>query len=118
MIRLLADENLNGRLVRGLEMHYSEIDLERVQDTEAFQRGDEIVLAVAARADRVLVTHDVATMSSHAMARISRWESMPGVVVIPSDGQIGTMIFEVALSTICTEPEEMRDRVVHLPLPN
>lgn len=80
MIQLLADENLDGRFVRGLDRHYPEIDLIRVQDTEAFQQKDEIVLAVAAREGRVLLAHDLATIPVFAAQRIahslngsSRW---------------------------------------------
>lgn len=53
VIRLLTDENLDGRIVRGLRSHYPELDLLRVQDTDAFQQEDHIVLAIAAREDRV-----------------------------------------------------------------
>ena len=117
MIRLLTDENLDGRIVRGLEMHYPEINLLRVQETDAFEQEDDVVLAVAAREDRVLLTHDIATIPTFAANRIAAGEPMPGVLIVPPQGRISAIIFEVALFAICTEPEEMRDRVVYLQVP-
>jgi predicted nuclease of predicted toxin-antitoxin system len=114
VIRLLTDENLDGGIVRGLEMHYAEIDLLRVQETDAFQQEDEVVLAVAAREDRVLIAHDLATIPVFAARRLAAGEPMPGVILVPPQGRISAIIFEVALFTICTEPEELRDRIVHL----
>jgi predicted nuclease of predicted toxin-antitoxin system len=117
VIRLLTDENLDGRIVRGVEMHHPEIDLLRVQETGAFEQEDEIVLALAAREDRVLLTHDLATIPTFAANRIAAGEPMPGVLIAPSQGRIASIIFEVALFTICSEPEEMRDRIVYLQVP-
>ena len=51
VIRLLTDENLDGRIVRGVKMHHPEIELLRVQETDAFEQEDDIVLAVAASED-------------------------------------------------------------------
>ena len=42
---------------------------------------------------------------------------MSGVLIVPSQGRIAAIIFEVALFAICTEPEEMKDRIVHLQVP-
>jgi hypothetical protein len=50
---LLADENLDGRIVRGVAIRHPQIDLLRVQETDAFAQGDDIVLALAAREDCV-----------------------------------------------------------------
>lgn len=108
------DENLDGRIVRGLQMHHPEIDLLRVQETDAFEQEDDVVLAVAAREDRVLLAHDLATIPVFAAHRIAAGMPMPGVIIVPPQGRISAIIFEVALFAICTEPGEMRDRIVHL----
>ncbi len=98
-------------------MHYPDIELLRVQETDAFQQEDEVVLAVAAREDRVLIAHDLATIPVFAAQRIAAGEPMPGVILVSPQGRISAIIFEVALFTMCTEPEEIRDRIVHLRIP-
>jgi hypothetical protein len=39
MLRLAADENFDGRIVRGLRRVFPDLDLIRVQDTPAAGRG-------------------------------------------------------------------------------
>jgi predicted nuclease of predicted toxin-antitoxin system len=56
MLRLLADENFNGSIIRGLVHRQPEIDLVRVQDVGLSGADDHAVLAGAARAGRVLLT--------------------------------------------------------------
>jgi hypothetical protein len=70
----------------------------------------------AAREERVLLTHDLATIPNHAMDRIVAGQLMPGVIILAPGGRIATMIFDVALFAICSEPMEMKDRIVYLPL--
>lgn len=47
-MRLLADENFHGDIVRGLLRVEPKLDLLRVQDTEVYQASDADVLAYAA----------------------------------------------------------------------
>ena len=54
MIRLLADENLDNRILRGLKRKQSDLDIIRVQDTEVYQADDPAVLEWAAQEKRVL----------------------------------------------------------------
>jgi predicted nuclease of predicted toxin-antitoxin system len=55
MISLLADENLDGNIVRGVRS----VDIVRVQDVGLTGADDPTVLAWAADQGRVLITHDV-----------------------------------------------------------
>ncbi|MBM4093944.1 MAG: hypothetical protein FJ276_31735, partial [Planctomycetes bacterium] len=71
MLRLLADENFNGDIVRGLLLRQPDIDIVRVQDVELAGAGDPDILAWAAENDRVVLTHDRATMPSHAHERVT-----------------------------------------------
>ncbi len=72
MLRLAADEDFNGRIVRGLRRRDPKLDIRRVQDTDVFGASDEEVLEWAAAEDRVLLTHDVATMTASAHERVPR----------------------------------------------
>ncbi|WP_200233194.1 DUF5615 family PIN-like protein [Thiohalocapsa halophila] len=79
MIRLLADENLNNNIVRGLRLRQPDIDLARVQDVGLSGADDPTVLAWAAGQQRILLTHDVATITAFAYERVRAGKSMPGV---------------------------------------
>jgi predicted nuclease of predicted toxin-antitoxin system len=48
MLRLLADENLNGNIVRGIRRRIDGLDLVRVQDLGLTGADDPTVLAWAA----------------------------------------------------------------------
>jgi predicted nuclease of predicted toxin-antitoxin system len=66
MLRLLADENLNANIVRGLLRRLPTLDIVRTQDVGLTGADDPTVLAWAAGDRRVLVTHDVQTVTRYA----------------------------------------------------
>ncbi len=53
MLRLLADENLDGNIVRGLRRKLPAVDLVRVQDVGLSGLADAEILAWAAAEHRV-----------------------------------------------------------------
>jgi predicted nuclease of predicted toxin-antitoxin system len=59
VIRLLADENFNNNIVRGVRLRESGIDLVRIQDVGLSGADDPSVLEWAAEHQRILLTHDV-----------------------------------------------------------
>lgn len=83
MLRLLADENLNNNIVRGVRRRAADTDIVRVQDVGLSGANDPTVLDWAARNGRILLTHDVSTITAFAYDRIrqgrfslqSRWAS-------------------------------------------
>jgi len=76
MLRLAADENLNNDIVRGLLRRRPDLDIVRVQDVGLSGADDPTVLEWAARERRVLLTHDVSTITMHAYERIRAGQSM------------------------------------------
>lgn len=66
MIRLAADENFNNDIVRGILRRDSTIDIIRIQDAGLTTADDPTVLEWAAQTGRVLLTHDVATITHYA----------------------------------------------------
>ena len=116
MLRLAADENFSGRIVRGLRRHLPELDIVRVQDSEAAGAADPEVLRWAAEAGRILLTHDVATITAFAAERISRGEPMPGVVEVRQDLPVGRAIDDIALLAAASEPGEYEGQILYLPL--
>jgi predicted nuclease of predicted toxin-antitoxin system len=70
MLSLLADENLDATIMRGVLRRIRDIDVVRAQDVGLTGADDSKVLAWAAEHGRVLVTHDVETVRRFALERV------------------------------------------------
>jgi hypothetical protein len=116
MIRFLADEDFNRRILRGLRRRIPSLDVLRVQDVGLITRPDTEVLEWAANENRVVLTHDVTTMSKHAFDRVNQILPMPGVIEISQDVPIGEAIEELVLIAECSLENEWENRVIYLPL--
>ncbi len=116
MIRLLADENFNGRLLRGLRRERPDIDLLRVQDTPIYQADDPQVLEWAAQENRLLLTHDIETMVGFANDRIAAGLPMPGVIAARDRLPMGQVIEDLLLIIDASEMSEWDNKVTFLPL--
>jgi predicted nuclease of predicted toxin-antitoxin system len=92
VLRFLADENFDGRVLRGLLHHLPGLDVVTVQERNPAGRPDPEVLQQAASEGRILLSYDRATMPPSAMARVGRGEPMPGLVVIRFGLPIGQTI--------------------------
>jgi len=66
MPRLAADENFNNDIVRGLIRRRPDLDIVRIQDAGLTGAADLVVLEWAATENRLLLTHDVTTITRHA----------------------------------------------------
>jgi hypothetical protein len=116
MLRLAADENFDGRIVRGLFRVLPELDLVRVQDTPLLQAEDAAVLEWAAQEGRLVLTHDVGTMTAAAWARVRAGLPMPGLIEVGSEEPVGQLIDEIRLIVLASEPGEYEGQVLFLPL--
>jgi len=116
MLRLLADENFNGDVVRGLRLRQPELDLIRVPDVGLAGAEDAAILAWAAVNDRIVLTHDRATMANYAYERVASGQEMVGVFILNDRYPIGRAIDEILLMNFCSEQAEWNGRAVHVPL--
>ena len=116
MLRLLSDENFNGDIVRGLLLRLPILDLCRVQDVGLEEADDPTILEWAAANNRILLTHDHATMPDFAYARVVIGQPMPGVFVVPDRMAVRQVIEELLLMDACSEQAEWAGLVVYLPL--
>ena len=116
MLRLAADENFRGRIVRGLRRRVPGLDLVRAQDAGLSGADDATVLEWAAREGRVLLTHDVRTLTAFAYARVRTGQPMPGVVEVGRRVPIGPAIEDLALLVEASLEGEWEGRVLYLPL--
>ena len=116
MVRLASDENFNGDIVRGLRLRCPELDLVRVQDVGLEGADDPAVLAWAAENNRILLTHDRATMPDFAYARVVAGQPMAGVFVLNDRLPVRQAIDELLLVDAGSEQVEWVGRVLYLPL--
>lgn len=116
MIKLLADENLDNTIIRGLLRRNPDIDIVRVQDINLSGEDDPIVLEWAANQGRILLTHDVATITHYAYERLVKNLAMPGVIEIHTDAAIGRVIEDIIMILECGTPEDLEGQIYYLPL--
>ena len=116
MLRLLADENFNGDIVRALLLRQPDLDIVRVQDVGLAGVSDPDILTWAAANDRIILTHDRATLPDYAYERLAAGENMPGVFILNDRFPIGEATREILLIIAVSQQPEWSDRVVYLPL--
>lgn len=116
MLRLAADENFNGSIVRGLMRRGPALDIARVQDVGLSGADDDAVLEWAARERRVLMTHDVSTLVMQALNRVGAGRPMSGVFAVPSTAAIGQAIDDLSLLAASSFDDEWDGQVLYLPL--
>lgn len=115
-MKFLADENFDNTIVRGLLRRQSDIDIVRVQDIGLSGKDDPTVLEWAAGEERILLTHDVATITRYAYQRLAENQSMPGVIEVTSDAPIGRVIEDIILLLSCSLDGELDSQILYLPL--
>jgi len=116
MLRLAADENFNNNIVRGLLRRRPDLDIARVQDAGLSGAPDAAVLEWAAREGRVLLTHDVSTLTRCAYDRVRAGERLPGVFEVSPNVPIRRAIEEILLVAECSLDGEWENQIRYLPL--
>jgi predicted nuclease of predicted toxin-antitoxin system len=114
MVRFLSDINFNHKILNGVFTQSPGIDLARAQDLALDGIDDPEVLARAAEEDRLLITHDVRTMSHFAGRRLAAGEPMSGVLIFPNDLSIRTAIDNIILIHECSEQHEWYGVILHV----
>ena len=89
----------------------------RVQDVGLLHADDPTILEWSARENRVLLTHDVATITMYTYSRIEQNLTMPGVVEVIATAPIGRVIDDLELLILCGSDEDCRDRIIFIPFP-
>ena len=116
MLRLLADENLNANIVRGLRRRVPSLDFMTIQAAGLRGADDRTVLAFAATQDRVLVTQDVNTVTRFAFERVDAGLPMPGVIEVAQGARLGSVIDDLALLVEVSDPGDLEGQVIYVPL--
>jgi len=116
MLRLVTDENFNNDILRGLLRQLPELDIVRVQDVGLSGADDPDVLAWAAEEGRILLTHDVRTVTRFAYERVVAGLAMPGVLEVSRTLPLGEVIADLVLIATCSDAAEWEGQVQYLPL--
>lgn len=105
-MRFLADENFNNRITVGIRRKNQQIDIIRVQDVGLSGADDPTVLEWAAQNHRLLLTHDVATITRYAYERVRDGKPMSGVIEVNRNVAIGQAIDDILLLAECSRKDE------------
>jgi hypothetical protein len=115
-VKLLADENFRGAIVRGLLRRLPDLDLVRVPDVGLGEADDPAVLAWAAAEGRLVLTHDAATLIGFAYERVQARLPMPGIIEVRQDVPVGLVIADLLLLIGASREGEWEGQVLYLPL--
>lgn len=112
----LADHDFNEHIVLGLMRREPAIDLIRCRDVGLANELDVKVLEYAAAVQKVVVSHDVNTMSAEASLRIKRGVVMSGLVLVPQSSPVRAVVEDLLLIWSATTADEWHGRIQFLPL--
>lgn len=116
MLRYLADEDFDNRILRAFRRREPDLDWIRVQDVGLGGREDESVLQFAAANGRVVLTRDVSTMTAAAYGRIEQAEPMQGLIVVAHRMAVGRAVDELIFLAKESASDEWDGQVIWLPL--
>lgn len=114
-VRFQADADLNHIIVQATLRREPSIDFQTAYAAGLVGVPDPEVLALAAHAGRVLVTHDRKTMPTHFAGLIEHTTSS-GVIVIPQKLPIRVAGEKLLLIWTASGAAEWRNRIQVLPL--
>lgn len=116
MLPLAADHNFNARILRGLKRRLPEAEVVTLRQIGLDRAEDPEVLEWAASEGRPLLTHDVSTVTRYAWERVREGLAMSGVIAVASTEPIGPVIEDLVLAVATSEPGDLENQVIYLPL--
>ena len=115
MLRFATDENFKSAILRGILRRKPNLDIVRVQDVGLSEEDDDVILEWAAKENRILLTHDVSTITDFAYQRVRAGKSMPGVFEVGRSVSIRTAIEDILLIAETSLEGEWEGQVRYLP---
>jgi hypothetical protein len=116
VLRWLADENFNNNIVRALFRADRDLDIVRAQDVGLTGVDDERLLGWAADQNRILLTHDVSTITANAYRRVTKGDPMPDVFEVSRRVTVRAAVEDILLLSECSKAGEWEGQVRYLPL--
>jgi hypothetical protein len=116
MLPLATDEDVSGKLIRGLRARMPAIDLVRVVEAGLTGRPDPALLEWAATEGRIFISEDESTLTGFAWDRVRAGLPMPGVIVRRKAVSVRRAIEDLLVIAGCGVAEDFKDQVRFLPL--
>jgi Domain of unknown function (DUF5615) len=114
-LRFQADADLNQIILHAVIRREPALDFQTAGAAGLMGLRDAEVLALAARAGRVLVTHDQKTMPRH-FATFVTTETSPGVLIVPQRLSVADAAEDILLVWSTMDADEWRNTIRFLPL--
>lgn len=114
-VRFQADADLNEAIVKGVIRRQPAINFQTATKASLEGLKDAEVLALSAKQQRILVTHDRRTMPMEFAAFIANSQSTR-VLIVSRKTALETVIEELVLIWSLTSPDEWVDRIAKIPL--
>jgi hypothetical protein len=115
-VKLLADEDFDNRILRALMRRRPDLDIVRAQDVGLSGAPDPDVLQWAADHDRILLSHDVSTMTRYAYDRLRAGSHFAGMLQVPQRLGIGPAVDDILITLASATADEWKNRIFFLPL--
>lgn len=116
MLRFIADENFNYNIIKELKNRQPELDIVCLQDIGLSGIDDAKLLEWASQEGRILLTHDVTTITEFANQRIAQELHIPGIFAISIDVTSDRAIADILLLAECSNDGEWEGQIRYLPL--
>jgi len=116
MLRFLIDENLDQRIIRGLRLRLPRLDYVTVRQISMTGLSDPALLEWAANEGRIVITHDVNTLTKHARERMRQGLRMAGVIIIPDQLDVGRAIDDLEMIAESATASDLENQIQYLPL--
>ncbi len=113
--RFQADADFNQKIVVGLHRREPALDFQTARRGDVIGRPDQEVLAIAARAGRILVSHDRRSMPAH-FARFIESQMSPGLIVLPQDLDLAAAIEDLLLIWAASDSDEWHNTIMYIPI--
>ena len=114
-VRFQADADLNYIIVKATLRREPTVDFQTAHTAGLVGVSDPEVLALAAHAGRILVTHDRKSMPTH-FAEFIRHTISAGVIIIPQKLSVRAAVDDLLLIWTASETEEWQNSIQVLPL--
>lgn len=115
MLRLLIDQNLDHDILRGLVRRIPQLDAVTAFEISMSAATDPQLLTWAARAGRIIVTHDLTTMPTHAAVLMGEEINIAGLFIVPRSLPLQRVIDDLELLITCSENHEWVNIIRYLP---
>jgi predicted nuclease of predicted toxin-antitoxin system len=116
-VRFLTDENFRLPIVQGIRKLQPSIDILTISDAGLSGTPDPDVLVFAAQEGRVLLSHDVNTMTLHFANMLNQGQQSAGVILIRQTISYHRAIEAIYLVWAASAPEDWVNVLDFLPYP-